>query len=105
LNAVPSNSSDADLYHSFAAFAHIDNHLYHFFDMFINLYIFLAIFTHLAHLAINAVQRKAVAIATHHTHQVATATATVIVISVAISHNNWAFSSLRLNAQYHIISL
>jgi hypothetical protein len=105
LNVVPSINNDALFNHNFVVFSATLSHLYHFFVRFINLFTLFANFTHLTHLAASAVQRKAAAIAAHHTHHVTTATATVIAISSAISHANWAFSSLRLNAQYQMISL
>jgi hypothetical protein len=105
LNVVPSINNDAHLYQDFTTLAHIDNHLYHFCDICTTFKTLFAKLVHFAALKAIDPPRKIAAIATHHIHPVTTATATVITISVKISHASFAFSSLRFQNQYHLISL
>ena len=117
LKAVPSNNNqvpivvpNATLPAELAVFTtfqacHIVRASLYFWVNWIAFSIFFAKFNHLSHFAATPAQRRATAIAAHHTHHVTTATATVITISVMISHANFAFSSLRFQNQYHLISL
>jgi hypothetical protein len=105
LNIVPSNNNQGAFIPNFAIFHVADNHLYHFCDNCTAFDNFVARFIHLAHLAASAHQRSIAAVAAAHIHQVATATATVIATSTKISPTILAFSSLRSQNQYHIMSL
>ena len=105
LNAVPSSRSPLALSQIFVALPAQLRDLYDFCPITTAFLIVFATLTHLAAFAVAAAPLSIPATIAHPIPPVTTATATVIAISIIISPTIFAFLSLKLKAQYPIISL